>query len=183
MGKISRFVKALHFSQWPIYWIHRAMDLLPPNELIRRFRCRVLRLCGLEIHKTCKIGNGVFISQYWNLKVGENTGIGHEVFLDCVKGITFGKGCNAGFRACLITGTHELVTNLRTSRSFDETNSKPITVCDFAWIGARATILPGVTIGKGAVVAAGAVVVEDVEEFTLVGGVPAKKIKSIPTPD
>ena len=53
----------------------------------------------------------------------------------------------------------------------------PITICDGVWIGARAIILPGVTIGEGAVVAAGAVVTKDVEPFTVVGGNPAKFIK------
>ncbi len=53
----------------------------------------------------------------------------------------------------------------------------PITICDGVWIGARAIILPGVTMGEGAVVAAGAVVTKDVESWAVVGGNPAKFIK------
>ena len=53
----------------------------------------------------------------------------------------------------------------------------PITICDGVWIGARAIILPGVTIGEGSVVAAGAVVTKNVDPFTVVGGNPAKFIK------
>lgn len=52
----------------------------------------------------------------------------------------------------------------------------PVIIEDFAWVCSRAIILPGITIGKGAVVASGAVVVKDVEAWTVVGGVPAKKI-------
>ncbi len=54
---------------------------------------------------------------------------------------------------------------------------KPITIKDFVWIGIGATILQGVTIGEGAVICAGAVVINDVEAFSVVGGIPAKKIK------
>ena len=53
---------------------------------------------------------------------------------------------------------------------------KPITIEDYAWVGSRATVLPGVTIGRGAVVAAGAVVTKDVPAYAVVGGVPAKVI-------
>lgn len=56
---------------------------------------------------------------------------------------------------------------------------KPITIGDDVWIGGHSTILPGVTIGNGAIVAAGAVVTKDVEPNTVVGGVPAKVIKKI----
>ena len=56
---------------------------------------------------------------------------------------------------------------------------KPITIKDNVWIGANVTILPGVTIGENAIIAAGAVVNKDVAANTIVGGVPAKYIKSI----
>lgn len=54
----------------------------------------------------------------------------------------------------------------------------PVVICDKVWIGARATILCGVTIGKGSIVAAGAVVTKDVPAYCLVGGVPAKILKT-----
>ena len=73
--------------------------------------------------------------------------------------------------------THPLDAQRRVSRHFQ---SHPITIKDCAWIGANATILTGVTIGRNAVVAAGAVVTKDVPDNCLVGGVPAKIIKEIP---
>ena len=54
---------------------------------------------------------------------------------------------------------------------------RPIIIDDHVWIGSRATILPGVTIGRGAVVMAGAVVTHNVEPFAVVGGVPARKVR------
>lgn len=78
------------------------------------------------------------------------------------------------------TGTHPVKSNYRDPRGIiDEGLSKPIKVCDFAWIGADSVILPGVTIGKGAVVAAGAVVTKDVPDNAVVAGIPAKVIKSL----
>lgn len=58
--------------------------------------------------------------------------------------------------------------------------SAPITICDYVWGGINATILKGVTIGEGAVVAAGAVVTKDVESYAIVAGVPARKIGERP---
>jgi len=52
----------------------------------------------------------------------------------------------------------------------------PITICDYVWLGSRAMVLPGVTVGEGAVIAAGAVVTKDVDPYTVVGGVPARPI-------
>jgi acetyltransferase-like isoleucine patch superfamily enzyme len=71
----------------------------------------------------------------------------------------------------LITGSHEI-----SSGHFDLI-TRPITVEDNVWIATGAMILPGVTIGEGAVVAAGAVVTKDVEPWTVVGGNPARFIK------
>lgn len=69
------------------------------------------------------------------------------------------------------------------SKCIDEQgiSTKPVTISDDVWIGANAVILPGVTIGRHSVIAAGAVVTKDVPDNTLVGGVPAKVIKSLST--
>ncbi len=56
-------------------------------------------------------------------------------------------------------------------------DEQPVTICDDVWIGARVIILPGVTVGKGAIIAAGAVVTKDVPEYAIVGGNPARVIK------
>jgi acetyltransferase-like isoleucine patch superfamily enzyme len=117
---------------------------------------------------------------------------------DVKRFLTIGKGCwfNVGCRfdvhaplligdavqlgqdVLLLTHTHRLGAGARRS---GEVIAGPVTIEDGAWIGARATILPGVTIGPGAVVAAGAVVTRDVEANTLVGGVPAKFIRALST--
>jgi acetyltransferase-like isoleucine patch superfamily enzyme len=65
-------------------------------------------------------------------------------------------------------------------KNWDTVVSKPIKICNNAWIGMRCIILKGVTIGEGAIVAAGSVVVKDVPAWTIVGGNPAKVIREIP---
>jgi acetyltransferase-like isoleucine patch superfamily enzyme len=108
------------------------------------------------------------------IKIGKNVFINHACsFLD-MGGITIEDDVLIGPKVNLITENHPL----------DPTNRKalicnPIVIKRNAWIGAAATILPGVTIGENAVVAAGAVVSKDVPANTIVGGVPAKFIKTI----
>ena len=77
----------------------------------------------------------------------------------------------------ICTDTHEVDPVIRIERG--ASFACPIIIEDHCWIGARATILPGVRIGRGSTVAAGAVVSKDVEAGTVVGGVPAKVIKKL----
>lgn len=89
-------------------------------------------------------------------------------------GITLEDGVPIGPRVNLVTENHPLDPADRRALI-----TKPIIIKKNAWIGAGATILPGVTIGENAVVAAGSVVSKDVPANVVVGGVPAKTIKSI----
>jgi len=108
------------------------------------------------------------------IQIGKNVFINHACsFLD-MGGITIEDHVLIGPKVNLVTENHPLTPADRRALI-----SKPILVKRNAWIGAAATILPGVTIGENAVVAAGAVVTTDVPDNTIVAGVPAKIIKSI----
>lgn len=108
------------------------------------------------------------------IRIGKNVFINHACsFLD-MGGITLEDDVLIGPRVNLITENHPLDPAFRHGLI-----CKPILIKRKAWIGAGATILPGVTIGEHAVVAAGAVVSKDVAANTIVGGVPAKIIRSI----
>ena len=107
-------------------------------------------------------------------QIGKNVFINHACsFLD-MGGITVEDNVLIGPKVNLITENHPL-----DSRDRRALVCKPINIKRNAWIGAAATILPGVTIGENAVVAAGAVVSKDVPANTVVGGIPAKVIKLI----
>lgn len=120
----------------------------------------------------------VFTPLYINY--GRHINIGKNVFInfDCtflaLGGITIEDDVLIGPKVSLITENHPLNPQERKGLI-----GKPILIKKNAWIGANATILPGVTIGENAVVAAGAVVSKDVPDDTIVGGIPAKFIKNI----
>ncbi|WGQ10018.1 sugar O-acetyltransferase [Pedobacter gandavensis] len=121
----------------------------------------------------------VFIPFYTNFgrftKIGKNVFINHACsFLD-MGGITIEDEVLIGPRVNLVTEHHPLEPTDRRALV-----TKPIHIKRNAWIGAGATILPGVTIGENSVVAAGAVVSKDVPDHVVVAGIPAKIIKSIP---
>jgi acetyltransferase-like isoleucine patch superfamily enzyme len=108
------------------------------------------------------------------IRIGENVFINHACsFLD-MGGITIEDHVLLGPKVNLITENHPINPADRKALI-----CKPIRIKRNAWIGAAATILPGVTIGENAIVAAGAVVSKDVPPNTIVGGVPAKFIKKI----
>ncbi|SFC73713.1 DapH/DapD/GlmU-related protein [Flavobacterium phragmitis] len=120
----------------------------------------------------------VFTPLYINC--GKHITIGKNVFInfDCtflaLGGITIEDDVLIGPKVTLVTENHPLDPKERKGLT-----AKPIHIKKNAWIGANATILPGVTIGKNAVVAAGAVVSKDVPDNTIVGGIPAKFIKNV----
>ena len=141
---------------------------------IDQIRKRLSEIIGTEVDETTT----VFAPFYTNfgrfITIGKRVFINHACsFLDMGR-ITIEDDVLIGPKVNLITENHPL----------DPTNrraliSKPIIIKRNAWIGAAATILPGVTIGENAVVAAGAVVTTDVAANTIVGGIPAKHIKNI----
>ena len=141
---------------------------------INQIRERLSEIIGVELDKSTT----VFFPFYTNfgkfIQIGKGVFINHGCsFLD-MGGITIEDDVLIGPKVNLITENHPLEpTDRRTLIC------KPIVIKRNAWIGAAATILPGVTIGENAVVAAGAVVSKDVPANTVVGGIPAKHIKNI----
>lgn len=111
-----------------------------------------------------------------NIRVGKNVFINAGCCFQDQGGIIIGDGVLIGHQVVLATLNHDLDPDKRQSMI-----PKPIVIGNNVWIGSHATILGGVTIGDGSVIAAGAVVTKDVPENTVAGGVPAKIIKAIDT--
>ena len=111
---------------------------------------------------------------------GKNIEVGEDVFINACchfqdhGGVTLGDGCQIGHNVVFATLNHGLAPEERVS-----TIPAPIVLGKNVWVGSNATILQGVTIGDNSVIGAGAVVTKDVPANTVVGGVPAKFIKSI----
>lgn len=132
---------------------------------------------GMELGENVAIFMGAYCYFYrpfgrnpGKVTIGDNTIINRRCLLDMRGGLAIGNNVSLSPEVMLLTSQH-----LKDDPAFG-VEDKPITIDDYAWVGARATILPGVTIGQGAVVAAGAVVTRDVAAYDIVGGVPAKRI-------
>lgn len=132
-------------------------------------------ISGSPLHSSSAIQIPFYINIGQFTSIGKNVYINHACsFLD-MGTITIEDDVLIGPKVNLITEGHPLNPAERSALTV-----KPIVIKRNAWIGAAATILPGVTIGENAVVAAGAVVTKDVASNTIVGGIPAKVIKNLP---
>ena len=139
-----------------------------------QIRDRLSEITGSQIDKSTTIFTPFYTNFGRHTKIGKSVFINHACsFLD-LGGITIEDDVQIGPKVSLITENHPLDPAARKSLDL-----KSILVKKNAWIGAGAIILPGVTIGENSVVAAGAVVNKDVPANTVVGGVPAKVIRTI----
>jgi acetyltransferase-like isoleucine patch superfamily enzyme len=142
-----------------------------PSHAARKWMYRSL---GMKIGRRTSIYMGGEIRHPAAISIGDNTIIGHGVILDGRHGISIGNNVNFSTGVWIWTVQHD-----HTDPGFRDVGG-PVVIGDHAWISCRTVILPGITIGEGAVVAAGAVVTKDVAPYTVVGGVPAKKIADRP---
>lgn len=141
---------------------------------------KALALLGAEIDNTSNFKGGIIFDntnfKYSNLKVAANCYIGKKVFMDMVAPVEIKKDAVVSAGVSILT--HQDVGDRMLGKFFDRKEG-PVVLEEGCWIGANATILNSVTIGKCAVVAAGAVVTKDVEDYTVVGGVPARVIRKL----
>jgi len=145
----------------------RATGLIP-SQHVRRFI--YARIFGLHLDSTAIIYCGAEVRSPRSIRIGRHTSIGHHAILDGRRGLTIGDNVNLSSGVWIWTLEHD-----PQSPDFG-TVGGPVVIEDYAWISCRAVVLPGVRIGKGAVVAAGAVVAKDVPPYAIVGGVLATVI-------
>lgn len=144
-------------------------DVLPHIPLWT-WRKMILRHIGLSIGKKTFISKRNHFINPNNLTIGCNSHVNSGCILDARGNITIGNNVSISHKVNLMTGSHD-INNKKFKGVF-----RPIVVEDYVWIGVNSTILQGVHIGKGAIIAAGAVVTKDVSPFTIVAGIPAKEI-------
>lgn len=149
-----------------------AASSLLPNPI----RAQLMRLYGIRTRTHGIRPNCYFAGR--DVTIGEGTFVNYRCFFDGSAPIHIGRNCGIGMEVLFCTSTH--FPGPPTERA-GRVHPQPITVGDGCWIGARAVILPGVTIGDGCVIAAGAVVSKDCAPNGLYAGVPARRIKELPT--
>jgi maltose O-acetyltransferase len=145
-------------------------------------RSRIFRMLGFDVHPGAfieaplKIISGKRHSKD-RLHIGARTRFGVGIVMNVDDHITIKEGATVGPYCLLYTTSHPF--GPADFRCGEELTYAPIVIEEGAWIALKCTILPGVTIGRGAVVATGSVVAKDVAPNTLVGGVPARFIKDL----
>lgn len=154
-------------------WLAALLFYIGNNVMMKqwsyRFRHWYWRRLGLKIGSDSSIAMHCFVTGS-RITIGNNTVINRFTYLDGRVPVYIGNNVNISHYTIIQTLTH------------DPQNpdfvciEKPVAIMDHAWIGTRAIILPGVTVGEGAVIAAGAVVSKDVAPYTIVAGTPARKI-------
>ena len=147
---------------------------LIPSHHIRRF---VYKALGAEIGKNVVFHFRTEVRYPSCLKIGEGTIIGDNALLAAQRGLTIGKNVNLSSNVSIYSGAHD-----HRDPYFRSTpaTTRPVNIGDRFWIGSNAIILTGVNIGEGAVVCAGCVVTKDVEPYTVVAGISAKKVNERP---
>ena len=170
--KIVRKFKSTLFDLWVIIRDFIQNSLGGGYWCPRWLRVGLYSLMGNKIH-TFRINPGCFIGGN-KLSVGKGAFISYDNFFDLTDEIVIGNNVRIAMRSTFITSSHEIAGDKQ--RAGKATHA-PIHIGDGCWIGGNVTILPGVSIGEGTVVAAGAVVTKNCEANSIYAGVPAKKIK------
>jgi maltose O-acetyltransferase len=111
-----------------------------------------------------------------DVHIGPGSFVNFGCVFDNLGTITIGSGCDIGMETLFATSTHEIGAPERRAGAV---SGQPIVVGDGCWIGARAMILPGTTVGAGCIVAAGAVVRGDCEPNGLYAGIPARRVRDL----
>ena len=164
----KKFIKGFLYNL--LLFLHNSLISHFPSHLLRHFVMR--HFMGVTLGKECAILMGLRLYTKGGLCIGEHSVIDRDCVLDSRGGIEIGCNVNLAPEVMLLTAYHD---------PDDAENfgglTKSITIDDHAWIATRAIVLPGVCIGKGAIVGAGSVVTKDVSAGSIVAGNPARFIR------
>lgn len=150
-------------------------------------RSRLYRLAGLaKVHASAFIMNNLELisgqpGMYEKLVIGQGAVIGHHVTINLDAEVSMGTNVSIGPFVRIYTGTHQIGPG--SNRRVSALLARPVRVGDGCWIGLCAVILPGVTIGRGCIVAAGSVVGQDMPPNSYVEGNPARVTRQLPWGD
>lgn len=145
-------------------WINKI-----PSHTIRLWYYR--KIMGFQIGKDSSIFMNCIFDAAKGFKMGSNSVINSNCRLDTRGGIDIGDNVSISSEVIILTADHDIDSDNMEGRN------KGVTINNYVWFGTRAMILPGITIGEGGIVAAGALVTKDVDFREVVGGVPAKVIR------
>jgi maltose O-acetyltransferase len=146
-----------------------ASSLIPTSQ-----RWRLWRALGADAEH-CRLGDGIYLRSR-NIHLGPGCVVQRGCQIDNYAAVTVGREVAIGAGAMIVTAAHDIGPARRRSARL---RGEPVTIGDGTWIGSRAMILPGVTVGAGCVIAAGAVVTKDCAPNGLYAGVPARRVRDL----
>jgi acetyltransferase-like isoleucine patch superfamily enzyme len=146
-----------------------------PTRYGARIRVHILVLFGATVGSRVSVGPGCHVLEPRGLSIGGDSGIARDVTIDARGGLTIGCRTLIGFESVLLTYTHSLDEETA-SVSLTDFVAQPTEIGDGCWIGTRVIVLPGLSVGSGSIVGAGAVVTKTVPAGTVAGGVPARPL-------
>ena len=168
---LDKYNNDWYFSGTPVkkfFWYFTNIFIFKTMIPIPSFiKCKVLRLFGANIGINVVIKPNVSIKYPWFLQIGDFSWIGENVWIDNLAQVEIGKNCVLSQGSFLLTGSHDY-----TIESFDLIVKK-IVIQDGSWIGAKATVCPGVTLKSHSVLSVGSVATKDLESFGIYQGNPA----------
>jgi len=168
-------------KMWRFFWLVPLMGFF---NILGYPPCRkwFLSLCGAKVGRDVVLGKikliNLYAGKFANLKIGDHSFIGDECLFDVVNPITLGNNVTLSERVTVLTHMNVGYQD-HPLQKFYPRKDMPVEFKNGCFVGACSTILPGVTVGENALVAAGSVVTKSVAPNTMVAGVPAKEIKKI----
>lgn len=157
-----------------LYMMYKT-GLVPSNHLRKWF----YKIAGAEMRKNVVLHIGVQARSPWNLQIGKGSVIGDHCTLDARSGLVIGDNVNISSNVSIWTLQHDYRNSDFACPSSGE-RRLDVRIDDRVWLGCNVIVLPGVTIGEGAVCCGGCVVTKNVEPYSVVAGIPAKKIGERP---
>lgn len=151
--------------------------ILPRHKFFNIPKIFFLRCLGSEVGKKITFYPGIKLSPGTNMVIGDHVDFAWGVLITSGGGVEIGDRTLIGYGTKIFSTNHIIPKN-KNKIFFSGHSKAKVSIANDVWIGANCTIIAGVTIGEGSVIAAGSVVTKDVLPFTIVGGVPAKFIKN-----
>jgi len=141
-----------------------------------KLKAKMLNLAGVNCDSSIRIISSARIVTR-NVQIGVDTFIGHQVLISGNENykIQIGNNVDLAPRVCIVSGSHEI--DMNGNHSAGKGSGGNVIIEDGVWIGANSTILPGVTIGKKAIIGAGSLVNKDIPSYCIAAGNPCKPIK------
>jgi maltose O-acetyltransferase len=184
LTRLSRLAREELTWVRPGVWAMNVINAALPAGVAPRMRAQLYRMFGVRIGGGTVIMGPLRFIWYGDvarkLNVGRECFISRDIVMDATADITIGDGVVIGPEVMFMTATHEISGM---DRRAGANRPAPISIGKGAWIGTRVTLLPGVSVGDGAVVAAGCVVTRDIPPNVVAGGVPARILRRIEDQD